>query len=198
MEDQGSDVDIQPADPDVVYVPEYDPELIYGYPVGLWPGFYPWWGVGGPYLSFGVGFGIGPFFGFGWGWDGMGSRLVPRRLVRMVAALMRSTAMRSMTAMPTSMGTTEGGAFRARRPRRSWFWHSRKRQCRVSRAPVPLADSAAAETRGVFPREDGPASVEACMAVAEVDTEKQALTLGLTWAGRGGKGMTHDIEKTRF
>jgi hypothetical protein len=50
----------------------YDPEVIYGYPVGLWPGFYPWWGVGGPYLSFGVGFGIGPFFGFGWGWPAWG------------------------------------------------------------------------------------------------------------------------------
>jgi hypothetical protein len=70
--DEGDDVDIAPANPDVVYVPEYDPDLIYGYPVGLWPGFYPWWGVGGPYLSFGVGFGIGPFFGFGWGWPAWG------------------------------------------------------------------------------------------------------------------------------
>ncbi len=70
--EQGDDIDIAPANPDVVYVPEYDPQLIYGYPVGLWPGFYPWWGVGGPYLSFGVGFGIGPFFGFGWGWHGWG------------------------------------------------------------------------------------------------------------------------------
>lgn len=70
--DQGDDVDIQPANPDVVYVPVYNPDLIYGYPVGLWPGFYPWWGIGGPYLSFGVGFGIGPFFGFGWGWPAWG------------------------------------------------------------------------------------------------------------------------------
>jgi uncharacterized membrane protein YgcG len=70
--EQGDDIDIAPADPDVVYVPDYDPELIYGYPVGLWPGFYPWWGVRGPFLSFGVGFGIGPFFGFGWGWRGWG------------------------------------------------------------------------------------------------------------------------------
>jgi uncharacterized membrane protein YgcG len=69
---EGPAVVIQPANPDVVYVPDYDPELIYGYPVGLWPGFYPWWGVGGPYLSFGVGFGIGPFFGFGWGWHAWG------------------------------------------------------------------------------------------------------------------------------
>lgn len=70
--DQGQQVVIQPANPEVVYVPEYNPELVYGYPVGLWPGFYPWWGVGGPYLSFGVGFGIGPFFGYGWGWHGWG------------------------------------------------------------------------------------------------------------------------------
>jgi uncharacterized membrane protein YgcG len=69
---QGSDIDIQPANPDVVYVPEYNPELIYGYPVGLWPGFYPWWGAGGPFISFGVGFGISPFFGFGWGWPHWG------------------------------------------------------------------------------------------------------------------------------
>ncbi len=72
VENQGSSVVIQPANPQIVYVPEYDPELAYGYPVGLWPGFYPWWGVGGPYLSFGLGFGIGPFFGFGWGWGGWG------------------------------------------------------------------------------------------------------------------------------
>ena len=70
--DQGSDVLIQPADPQVVYVPDYDPELIYGYPMDLWPGFDPWWGVYGPYMSFGLGFGIGPFFGFGWGWNSWG------------------------------------------------------------------------------------------------------------------------------
>jgi hypothetical protein len=69
--DQGPDVQIQPADPEVVYVPSYDPGLIYGYPVGLWPGFYPWWGPG-PYLSFGLGFGVGAFFGYGWGWRGWG------------------------------------------------------------------------------------------------------------------------------
>ncbi len=70
--DQGSTVLIQPTTPDVVYVPDYDPELIYGYPIGLWPGSYPWWDVPGPYISFGIGFGIGPFFGFGWGWHAWG------------------------------------------------------------------------------------------------------------------------------
>jgi hypothetical protein len=70
--EQGPNVDIQPADPNVVYVPAYNPAYVYGYPVGLWPGFYPWWGFGGPYISFGFGFPISPFFGFGWGWHGWG------------------------------------------------------------------------------------------------------------------------------
>jgi hypothetical protein len=70
--EQGPNVDIQPADPNVVYVPTYNPAYAYGYPVGLWPGFYPWWGVGGPYISFGIGFPVWPFFGFGWGWHGWG------------------------------------------------------------------------------------------------------------------------------
>jgi hypothetical protein len=72
--EQGPNVDIQPTDPNVVYVPTYNPAYVYGYPVGLWPGFYPWWGVGfgGPYISFGIGFPVWPFFGFGWGWHGWG------------------------------------------------------------------------------------------------------------------------------
>jgi hypothetical protein len=70
--EQGPNVDIQPVNPDVVYVPAYNPAYVYGYPVGLWPGFSPWWGFGGPYISFGFGFPIAPFFGFGWGWHGWG------------------------------------------------------------------------------------------------------------------------------
>jgi Protein of unknown function (DUF3300) len=70
--EQGQNVDIQPADPDVVYVPAYNPAYVYGYPVGLWPGFSPWWGFGGPRISFGFGFPLWPFVGFGWGWHGWG------------------------------------------------------------------------------------------------------------------------------
>jgi hypothetical protein len=70
--DQDDQVQIEPADPKVVYVPQYNPSYVYGYPVGVWPGFYPWWGFGGPYISFGFGFPIAPFFGFGWGWHGWG------------------------------------------------------------------------------------------------------------------------------
>jgi Protein of unknown function (DUF3300) len=72
--DQDSDIEIAPADPNVVYVPAYDPWLVYGYPVVAWPGWYPYPGIwfGGPYLSFGVGFGIGWWGGFGWGWGHWG------------------------------------------------------------------------------------------------------------------------------
>jgi len=71
---QGSTVIIEPASPDVVYVPAYDPWLVYGNPIVAWPGWYPYPGIwfGGPYLSFGIGFGIGWFGGFGWGWGHWG------------------------------------------------------------------------------------------------------------------------------
>jgi len=71
---QDSNISIEPASPDVVYVPAYDPWLVYGGPIVAWPGWYPYPGIwfGGPYLSFGVGFGIGWFGGFGWGWGHWG------------------------------------------------------------------------------------------------------------------------------
>jgi hypothetical protein len=71
---EGSTVVIQPASPDIVYVPAYNPWLVYGGPVYPWPGWYPYPGIwfGGPYLSFGFGFGIGWFGGFGWGWGHWG------------------------------------------------------------------------------------------------------------------------------
>jgi uncharacterized membrane protein YgcG len=71
---QGSTVIIQPADPQVVYVPAYNPWYVYGGPIGPWPGWYQYPGIwyGGPYLSFGLGFGIGFFGGYGWGWNRWG------------------------------------------------------------------------------------------------------------------------------
>jgi hypothetical protein len=71
---QGSTIVIEPANPEVVYVPAYDPWLVYGPPIIAYPGWYPvpgifWGGVG---LSFGLGFGIGYFGGFGWGWGHWG------------------------------------------------------------------------------------------------------------------------------
>jgi len=71
---QGSTIVVQPANPEVVYVPAYDPWLAYGNPIMGWPGWYPYPGIwfGGPYLSFGMGYGIGFFGGFGWGWNHWG------------------------------------------------------------------------------------------------------------------------------
>jgi Protein of unknown function (DUF3300) len=71
---QGQTIVIEPADPQVVYVPEYDPWLVYGAPIGIWPGWYSYPGLylGGPGIAFGFGFGIGFFGGFGWGWHNWG------------------------------------------------------------------------------------------------------------------------------
>jgi len=71
---QGSTIVIEPATPDVVYVPAYDPWVVYGGPIVAWPGWYPYPGIWyeGPYLSFGIGFGIGFFGGYGWGWHHWG------------------------------------------------------------------------------------------------------------------------------
>jgi hypothetical protein len=74
VQTQGSTIVIQPANPEIVYVPAYNPWLVYGGPIVAWPGWYPYPGIwyGGPYLSFGVGFGIGFFGGYGWGWPRWG------------------------------------------------------------------------------------------------------------------------------
>jgi uncharacterized membrane protein YgcG len=72
--DEGQAIVIQPTDPDVVYLPEYDPWDVYGEPLE----FYPDW-VGlpgafvGPGIAFGLGIGVGVFGGFGWGWHHWGA-----------------------------------------------------------------------------------------------------------------------------
>jgi Protein of unknown function (DUF3300) len=71
---QGQTIVIEPADPEVVYVPQYDPWLVYGGPIGVWPGWYWYPGLylEGPGIAFGFGFGVGFFGGFGWGWHHWG------------------------------------------------------------------------------------------------------------------------------
>jgi uncharacterized protein DUF3300 len=72
---EGSDIEIEPVSPDIVYVPAYDPWVVYGGPIVAWPGWYPYPGIwyDGPALFFGVGFGIGYYGGYGWGWHHWGS-----------------------------------------------------------------------------------------------------------------------------
>jgi hypothetical protein len=71
---KGQTIVIQPSAPDVVYVPEYDPWLVYGAPLPIFPGWYPYPGLflNGPGIGFGLGFGIGLFAGYGWGWHHWG------------------------------------------------------------------------------------------------------------------------------
>jgi uncharacterized membrane protein YgcG len=70
----GNTIAIQPAAPEVVYVPQYNPWLAYGEPLAVFPGWYPYPGLfwDGPGIGFGLGFGIGLFAGFGWGWNHWG------------------------------------------------------------------------------------------------------------------------------
>ena len=71
---EGSNIEIEPVSPEVVYVPAYDPWIVYGGPIVAWPGWYPYPGIwyDGPVLFFGAGFGLGFFGGYGWGWHHWG------------------------------------------------------------------------------------------------------------------------------
>jgi hypothetical protein len=67
-------IDIEPGDPNMMYVPNYDPGYIWGpplyYPYANW--FYPPF-LGGAYFGFGLGINMGLYFGGGWGgWGGWG------------------------------------------------------------------------------------------------------------------------------
>jgi Protein of unknown function (DUF3300) len=71
---QGNTIVVEPANPEVVYVPQYDPWLVYGEPIVAYPGWYPEPGLflAGVGIGFGLGFGVGFFGGFGWGWHHWG------------------------------------------------------------------------------------------------------------------------------
>jgi hypothetical protein len=62
---------IEQANPQVVYVPSYDPMYVYGAPLYPYPPiYYPPAGyyAAGMAISFGVGIAMGAFWGGGWGW----------------------------------------------------------------------------------------------------------------------------------
>jgi hypothetical protein len=73
--DEGQTIVIEPAEPDVVYVPEYDPWLVYGEPLAFYPDWVTVPGLffDGPGIYFGLGIGIGIFGGYGWGWHHWGA-----------------------------------------------------------------------------------------------------------------------------
>jgi hypothetical protein len=61
---------IEQADPQVVYVPSYDPVVVYGAPVYPYPPIYYPTGyyAAGAAISFGLGVAMGAAWGGGWGW----------------------------------------------------------------------------------------------------------------------------------
>jgi hypothetical protein len=69
---QGQTIVVQSADPQVIYVPQYDPWAVYGSPIMAYPGWVPGVVIGGPGISYGSGIGIGFYGGFGWGWNNWG------------------------------------------------------------------------------------------------------------------------------
>jgi hypothetical protein len=71
---------IQQADPKVVYVPSYDPVVVYGAPAYPYPSYtYPGY-IAGAALTFGAGLALGAAWGGGWGyncgWGGHGNNNV--------------------------------------------------------------------------------------------------------------------------
>jgi hypothetical protein len=67
---------IEPAQPDVVYVPTYNPMVVYGAPVAVYPGYSTGAMVATSLISFGVGMAVGAAISgggcCGWGWNSWG------------------------------------------------------------------------------------------------------------------------------
>jgi hypothetical protein len=66
----GDVIAIAPANPDIVYVPAYDPCTVYGWPIAVYP---RWECYGPPGIVFGAGFRVGWWpSAWGWGWRSWG------------------------------------------------------------------------------------------------------------------------------
>src|SRR5262245_14785703 len=70
---EGQTIEIQPANPEVVYVPTYSPGVVYGTPIAAYPGYSGWDVAAASAISFGVGAAVGSAFNYGWGWRGWGA-----------------------------------------------------------------------------------------------------------------------------
>jgi hypothetical protein len=65
---QGSYVEIEPAQPDVIYVPSYDPAVVFV--------DQPYYGYNGPFFTWGPAYGAGPWLTYGCDWGGGGIIIV--------------------------------------------------------------------------------------------------------------------------
>jgi hypothetical protein len=59
---EGDNIRIVPAQPNIIYVPAYDPAIVYETPVGY----------AGPLITFGIGFPVGVWLGYQCNWDDYG------------------------------------------------------------------------------------------------------------------------------
>lgn len=105
---EGSTIVIEPAVADTCYLPVYDPWVVYGAPIPVYPGYFydPWYG--GPYIAFGRGIRLGFFGGFGWGWPAWGFNWGRRTVVFNRAPFVSH----SRFFYPRAYGFRSGGAFR--------------------------------------------------------------------------------------
>ena len=130
---KGEDIEIEPANPEVVYVPYYDPMSVYG--DWWWPGYlpyayFPFWGpflAWGPF-GFGFGIGVGPYWGGGWGswnWGGGYANLNRNRNVNInrndpgITRNMRTANFKSVSE-PASSGPWKDRWSLGRRQDRCW------------------------------------------------------------------------------
>jgi hypothetical protein len=72
---EGDTIQLQPADAGTVYLPEYDPWLVYGEQLAPYPGWdwLPGTYVTEPDILPGLAVGIGAFAGYGWSWNHWGT-----------------------------------------------------------------------------------------------------------------------------
>jgi hypothetical protein len=75
---QGQTIIIQPANPQVVYVPTYNPTVVYGAPVAVYPSYSSADLAAAAIISFGIGMAVGAAINgggcCGWGWNSWGYR----------------------------------------------------------------------------------------------------------------------------
>src|SRR3989475_4277297 len=104
---------IEPANPEIVYLPEYDPWIVYGAPLLAYPGYFDaGFFVGGPFIFFDEGFPIRRHIHHHWGWHNWGCNWRDRFVVfnhnRFIS--------RSHTFINRRDGIRGGEGFRGARP----------------------------------------------------------------------------------
>ena len=158
---QGQTIIIEPANPQVVYVPQYDPWIVYGAPLAVYPGYIPGPWVAAPIISFGVGFPIGWGFGWGWGWPAWGfdwgGGFVVFNHNRFFHGAIPFSTVTTISEVATISEATSTIEPIVASPRRTW-----------SRAATPAhsADSTTAAWQTSTPSAASPVSAEVCTVVS--------------------------------